>query len=86
LRLKIKDSDGQVKELRDDKQLIELKEEDGKLRGKQYVKFKRDGKEYNVLVDIEAKRGFIKDSSYSAKFEIPENADFSYYHEKDGSS
>jgi len=86
LCLKIKDSDGQVKELRDDKRPMELEEDNGKLRGKQYAKFKKDGKEYNVLVDIEVERGFIKDGLCSAKFEIPKNADFSYYHEKDGSS
>ena len=43
-------------------------------------------KEYPVLVKIDLKKGFIKDGPYSAKFEIPENADFSYYNEKDGSS
>lgn len=86
LYLKIKDSDGQVKELRD-KWPIELEVDNDKAHGEQFVLFKKDGKEYPVKVNIEeVDRGFIKDRLKSAKFEIPKNADFSYYHEKDGSS
>jgi hypothetical protein len=86
LRLKIKDSDDQIKELRKEKCPIKLEVDNDKAHGEQFILFKKDGKEYPVLVKVERiDRGFIKDRLKSAKFEIPKNADFSYYHEKDDS-
>lgn len=81
--MKIVDSDKQIKELRD-KGPIKLEVDNDKAHGEQFITFRKDGKEYPVLVKVDMKRGFIKDGPYSAKFEIPKNADFTYYHEKDG--